>query len=179
VSTAGADHVIFSKKLLVSICSLHFASPNAQVQFLSYLEWCFSGLNSLGLLGTLLQANQPFSKTMLLSLPMSSWRRPSWTCRPKRMSTHLHVLSYGTRLVNMYSQWLDNESKDLQLSQEQLTQLKSKFKSVQEKIVENSKSLSQKESSLNEQEQRLSVALHYNVLLLGIPIQDPAEAKLY
>lgn len=63
------------------------------------------------------------------------------------------------RLVNMYSQWLDNESKDLQLSQDQLAELKKKFKSVQDKISENSQSLDQKEASLNEQEERLSVCV--------------------
>lgn len=57
----------------------------------------------------------------------------------------------------MYSQWLDNESKDLQLSQDQLAELKKKFKSVQDRISENSQSLDQKEASLNEQEERLSV----------------------
>ena len=57
----------------------------------------------------------------------------------------------------MYSQWLDNESQNLQLSQEQLSQLKAQFKSIQERVSENSQSLKSKESSLSEQENRLSV----------------------
>ena len=57
----------------------------------------------------------------------------------------------------MYSQWLDNESQDLQLNQEQLLKLKAQFKDVQKKITDHSESLNLKETSLNEQEQRLSV----------------------
>jgi hypothetical protein len=65
------------------------------------------------------------------------------------------------RLVNMYSQWFDNESQDLQVSQQQLNALKAQFKDVQEKIAEHSKSLKQKESSLGEQEERLQVFLSF------------------
>ena len=59
--------------------------------------------------------------------------------------------------MNLYSQWLDEDSSELELSQEQLAQLKDKLKTVTERISDHSSMLEAKSSTLQEKEERLSV----------------------
>lgn len=67
------------------------------------------------------------------------------------------TLTILSRLVNLYSKWLDEDSSELELSQEQLAQLKEQLKSVTGKISANSEQLGTKDLTLAEKEKRLTV----------------------
>lgn len=104
--------------------------------------------------------------------------------RKKKSSTYsFDDTSYSTRLVNLYSKWLDEDSNELELSQEQLAQLKEQLKSVTGKISANSDQLQTKDLTLAEKEKRLTVSLHCHsrlfVTFTGVPIQNSAKAKLH
>ena len=59
------------------------------------------------------------------------------------------------RLVRLYSQWLDEDSSELEVSQEQLASLKEQLAKVTEKISTNSDHLKTKDSTLQEKEDSL------------------------
>lgn len=132
VQTA-ADHVIFSKKLLVIIASILVLTGLA----FFWIE----------------QAR--IMKYNAVSRTTAQQNNAMKVANEQLEKAKLDMQAEEDELVNMYSQWLDNESKDLQSNQENLAKLKDKFKSVQGKISQNSKSLSQKSSSLDEQDKRL------------------------
>lgn len=70
------------------------------------------------------------------------------------------------RLVNLYSKWLDEDSTELELSQEQLTELKQQLKDITEKVSQHNSQLDAKSSTLQEKEERLAVSLLYILFYL-------------
>jgi NAD-dependent SIR2 family protein deacetylase len=58
-------------------------------------------------------------------------------------------------LVDMYTQWLDEDHDTLELDEKQVTELKEQLKAVKEQLDEHGEVIDDKEASLEEKEQRL------------------------
>eukprot|EP00047_Mylnosiga_fluctuans_P011249 m.20221 g.20221 ORF g.20221 m.20221 type:complete len:222 (+) comp3512_c1_seq1:51-716(+) len=152
VSTAGADHVIFSKKLLISIAVVFLLTG---VIFF-WIEQTRISRNIAASRSTIQQNNAVKAANEQLE------------------KAKLELQAEEDELVNMYSQWFQSESSDMQMSEQQLAQLKEKFKAVQQKIQDHTNSLNQKEASLKEQEERLK-AFQYKIQQKQLYIEQLSE----
>eukprot|EP00730_Choanoeca_flexa_P014129 TRINITY_DN6063_c0_g1_i3.p1 TRINITY_DN6063_c0_g1~~TRINITY_DN6063_c0_g1_i3.p1 ORF type:complete len:221 (+),score=57.30 TRINITY_DN6063_c0_g1_i3:211-873(+) len=134
VSSAGADHVIFSKKLLLSISVV-----------LAMTAFLFFTIEQSRIAGNMRKSRVALKQTNSIQ-----------EANLKLESSKAELEDEEAELVNLYSKWLDEDSSELELSQEQLASLKQQLKDVTEKIKQNSETLSGKDLTLEEKEKRLS-----------------------
>lgn len=82
-------------------------------------------------------------------------------------------------LVDMYTQWLDEDHDTLELTEKQLAELKEQLKAVKEQLDEHGEVIDDKEASLEEKEQRLK-AYQFKIQQKSDYLQQMAEvlAKL-
>jgi hypothetical protein len=79
----------------------------------------------------------------------------------------------------MYTQWLDEDQKDIEITEEDIKNLKKELSDVKAKIDAKSGVLSAQEDTLNDKDERLHVCISVCACIsdpTGIPVQDPAEA---
>ena len=134
VSAAGKDHVIFSKKLLLSIAVV-----------LIVTAFLFFTVEQSRIAGNIAKSKKALEQNAAVK-----------AANEKLEEAKTDLQAEEDELVNLYSQWLDEDSSELELSQEQLAQLKDKLKTVTERISDHSSMLEAKSSTLQEKEERLS-----------------------
>jgi hypothetical protein len=133
ISSAGKDHVIFSKKLLLGIAVV-----------LLVTAFLFFTIEQSRIAGNLAKSRAALAQNLEIE---------NHNARLEAAKQELE--DEEDELVNLYSQWLDQDSNELELSQEQLEQLKAQLKSVTEKIAANSESLKAKDGTLSDKETTL------------------------
>eukprot|EP00045_Choanoeca_perplexa_P004090 m.35397 g.35397 ORF g.35397 m.35397 type:complete len:221 (-) comp12390_c0_seq1:77-739(-) len=134
VSSAGADHVIFSKKLLVSLAVV-----------MGLTAFLFFTIEQSRIAGNMAKSRAALKQTNNIK-----------DANLKLQSSKAELEDEEAELVNLYSKWLDEDSSELELSQEQLAELKAQLKDVTEKIKANSETLGSKDLTLVEKEKRLT-----------------------
>eukprot|EP00039_Didymoeca_costata_P017927 m.331393 g.331393 ORF g.331393 m.331393 type:complete len:218 (-) comp16717_c0_seq1:153-806(-) len=133
VSTAGKDHVIFSKKLLMIIGLILLMS----------LFIFFSVEQSL------IAGNLAISR---VAMAQNNKIREN---NERLEQAKVDLQDEEDELVNMYSKWLDEDNEEIDMSTEELNELKSQLKNVQEALEDHSDYLKEKGESLDDKEKRL------------------------
>jgi len=134
ISAAGKDHVIFSKKLLLSIAVV-----------LGMTMFLFFTIEQSRIAGNLAKSRAAMAQANSIKDANSMLEKSKSELEDEE-----------TELVNLYSQWLDEDSSELEISQEQLAELKQQLKDVTEQISAHSSQLSNKDTTLADKEQRLA-----------------------
>merc|ERR1719498_2214010 len=112
VSSAGKDHVIFSKKLLLTI---------GLVLLVTVFVY-FSVEQSL-IAGNLAASRQALTQNNAIR-----------TSNEELEEAKAELQDEEDELVNMYSKWLDEDNEELDISTEELETLKAQLKEVQENM---------------------------------------------
>merc|ERR1711935_407318 len=112
VSSAGKDHVIFSKKLLLTI---------GLVLLVTVFVY-FSVEQSL-IAGNLAASRQALAQNNAIR-----------TSNEELEEAKAELQDEEDELVNMYSKWLDEDNEEIDASEEQLKELTEQFKHMTEKI---------------------------------------------
>lgn len=133
VASAGKDHVIFSKKLLLTISLICLITI-----------FVFFSVEQSLVAGNLAASRQALSQNNAIR-----------TANEELESAKTELQDEEDELVNMYSKWLDEDSEELEVSKEELQELKDQFSSVQDQLKTHSDSLSSKEEALESKEKRL------------------------
>merc|ERR1719498_597275 len=132
VSSAGKDHVIFSKKLLLTI---------GLVLLVTVFVY-FSVEQSL-IAGNLAASRQALTQNNAIR-----------TSNEELEEAKAELQDEEDELVNMYSKWLDEDNEELDISTEELETLKAQLKDMQDSMQRVTSSHEAKEASLAEKEKR-------------------------
>jgi len=133
IASAGKDHVVFSKKLVLVISLI----------LLVTLFVFFSVEQSL-ISGNLAQSRQALAQNNAIR-----------SANEQLEDAKGELQDEEDELVSMYSKWLDEDSEELEISKEELAELKEQLKTVNESISSHGDALSEKEEALAEKENRL------------------------
>lgn len=167
IQAAGKDHVIFSKKLLMIIAAVIATS----VFIFFVIEQSRANGNWAISREAMKQNADIKSSNMQLSDAREELQKEEDEYVAGLLEVHcrkrLHIVRLPSlqrshtrcsrRLVNLYSTWLDEDGQEIELSQEQLKQLKDQLAAIQDKVGSHSSSLKEKDAQLEEKERRLKV----------------------
>eukprot|EP00049_Salpingoeca_infusionum_P017645 m.353872 g.353872 ORF g.353872 m.353872 type:complete len:219 (-) comp16849_c0_seq1:255-911(-) len=134
VSTAGKDHLVFSKKLLIAIALIFVITG-----------FLFFSIEQRRIAGNLTKSKAAMAQNAEIKVN-----------NEKLLRAKAELQEEEDALVNLYSSWLDRDSTELELSQEELSKLKKQLQEVTDRIGSHSDSLSDKEDALAEKEKRLT-----------------------
>eukprot|EP00037_Helgoeca_nana_P032147 m.412441 g.412441 ORF g.412441 m.412441 type:complete len:226 (-) comp28851_c0_seq1:110-787(-) len=133
ISSAGKEHVVFSKRLLLLIAMI-----------MGITGCVFFVVEQSKIQGNLAASRQALVQNNAI-----------WANNEQLASTQQELQDEEDELVNMYSKWLDEDSEELEVSKEEMDQLKTQLKEVTTAIGAHNASLHTKDQSLEEKEERL------------------------
>ena len=145
ISTAGTDHVIFSKKLLFIIGAIiaatvliFFSVEQTQIQ------------NNLAASRVALAQNNAIEQTgaELENAKVELESEEQEYVRGDCTDFNNNLF----RLIEMYKEWLDEDQEDIEMSEDEIKELQSQLLEVKDKLGAKSSVLSSQEETLNDKD---------------------------
>eukprot|EP00036_Acanthoecidae_sp_10tr_P007851 CAMPEP_0182924910 /NCGR_PEP_ID=MMETSP0105_2-20130417/7980_1 /TAXON_ID=81532 ORGANISM="Acanthoeca-like sp., Strain 10tr" /NCGR_SAMPLE_ID=MMETSP0105_2 /ASSEMBLY_ACC=CAM_ASM_000205 /LENGTH=220 /DNA_ID=CAMNT_0025062731 /DNA_START=30 /DNA_END=692 /DNA_ORIENTATION=- len=133
ISTAGKEHVVFSKRLVAFIALI-----------LGITGCVFFVVEQSKIQGNLASSRQALVQNNNIR-----------ATNEKLSSTQIELQDEEDELVNMYSKWLDEDSEELEVSNEELAELREQLKSLMDASKAHNDSIYVKDNALSEKEERL------------------------